>query len=728
MASIFPRQDVSEAEKNKDGKQWYKDAVDYGADSYCTSYSTRWSRIEKNQNGYNGVITANEFDFLNNAYGGENKAKYIDYRLCRSQIDNLGGEQLIIPLNGHVYVTNPEAKSKILDEISVPVGMHYVQDKIKALREKVGVDVFNGMQPPQVPDGKTIFDTLSTKSKAEVTMQTIMDLQIEEMKLKIQLHNNFIDTVLNSECFGKVYIDSDGNVKMRAIPIENAIFDESQGDNFGDNSPGLGERREMFYHEILKEFNLTKEQANELREMQTNVPSCDHQGINYPRINGAQAYSVYTYEWIGLQAERMKVWKDKVTGEDRETLFSSEYYEKNEKKIERERKNGKYEVVTKYKFVLYEATRIGHNMYVNMGPVQYMPTDLSHPAWTMRRYVLLLYGTVGGVRVSIKQLTEHIDRTYNMIMFQINRELAKAKGRVIGVDLAALKKGTTQKQALYNITNEGVIFFNSAEEGNEGNKSFEQQIGIGAVDLGVSATINTLIPLKVDLEQTAERITGIFKSRMGQIAASATVSNTQASVQNSRTTTAALFYFFGNYIERIMRLTLEFSKISWGILKPEQGEVYLGTEKFQFLKSTEEIAFQSYGYRMADITKEQNVRDILRQLYPVILNSTPEMAPDILQAELANTGTEATAVIRAAFKRINDMRQEEARAAEAAAAQREMIAAQGPIDVQAEKNKGDLLKVAAKANADTVMEGQKAANQAVLQRNQAQHQEKEVRK
>lgn len=721
MANTFPRQDVSEAEKERDGKAWYKQATNYGADRFCGSHSVRTGRIQRMQNAYNGVLTVGEFDYIDKAYGGENKVKYIDYRLSRTKCDLLGGEQLMIPLKGNVYVINPEARIEYLDEISVPVGLHYTQDKIKALREQVGVDVFNGMPMPQVPEGQTIFQTLPGKSKVEVVMQKIIDHQIEEMKLKRKLHSNFIDTILTSECAGKVEINSEGELVFRSIPIEDAIFDESKNDPFCDNSPGLGERRVMFYHEIVKAFNLSKEDADELWEMQENTPTCDFPEINYPTINGAKAFSVYTYQWYGLQAERVKVYQDKATGKEKEAFLSDEYYQGNAKKLHNEEKKGKYKIVTKWKTVLYEGTRIGHNKYVNMGLVENMPASLSRPSWTMNQYVVMLFGTVGGVRVSIKQLTEHLDKTYNFIMFQINRELAKAKGKVVGIDMAALKKGTTQNQALYNLTNEGVVFFNSSEDGNEGAKTFEQQIGLGQVDLGVSTTINTLIPLKVDIEQTVDRITGILNTRSGIIQASATVSNTQQSLQASRTTTAALFYFFGEYIERIIRLTLEMSKISWGVLRPDIGKMMLGVEKFQFLSGIENIAFHDYGYQMADITKDQTVRDMLRQFYPVVLNSSPDLLPDILEAELADTATEAQAIMSRAMQVINDRKQQEAVMANEAAMQREQVAANAPVAVQQEKVKGDLMKEAAKGNNAAVLEGQKAANQAVLQRNQAAH-------
>lgn len=716
----FPRQDVSEAEKNRNEKAWYKQAVDYAAGRYCGDHAARFAKIARMQNSYNGVVSGAEFAYLNSTYGKDNTVPYIDYRLCRAKIDLLVGEELAIPLNGTVYTTNPEAHVQRLEEIAVPVGMHAAADQIGKLRG-IGVDVFSGMPVPEVPQGKTIFETLSKKSQNETIMQYISNRQIDNMKLKLRLNDNFLDATLNSECFGKVYINSDSEVQMRSIAIENALFDEGQLDPFLDNSPGLGERRIMFYHEILKEFNLTKAQADELWEMQTAHPDGQWSDINYPRIGGALAYSVYTYEWIGLQSERVKVYTDAKSGEEKTAFLSSEYYEANEGKLRKEEKKGKYKIITKYKYVLYEATRIGANMYPEqcMRMVENMPASISRPAWTMRRYVGMLFGTVGGVRISIKQMTEHIDKTYNLIMYQINRELHKAKGKVLVLDLAGTSKGETSKQRMYKITNDGVIEWNSAEEGNEGARNIEGAVGVSAIDLGISSSINTLIPLKVDLEQTADRITGILQNRMGNIAASATVSNTQQSVAASRTTTAGLFYFFAEYIERVMRLTLEFSKISYGVLRPDIGDMVLGVEKMQFLKMTPDFAFQDYGYKLGDIMKEMDVRNMLREWAPIVLNSQPEMVETFMEAAWTETTAEIQGKIRNAFKKINEAKQAEAQAQSEAAMAQKQVMVDGTNQVQQTKNEGDLAKVAAQGQVATSIEGQKGKNAAILQRNNA---------
>src|ERR1044072_7411314 len=181
MIASFPRQDISENEKYQDDQKFFKDCIDYAVGRHNDRRKTRVPKIRRMGNGYNGINDERENAHLNKTYGPDNIVKYIDYRLCRAKIDLIIGEQLQMPLNGTVYTTNPEARSQKLEDVSAIVGMHHAREQIDKLRGMVNVDVFNGMPLPEVPEGKTIFETMSPKLKNEMIMQIIMKQQVEDM-------------------------------------------------------------------------------------------------------------------------------------------------------------------------------------------------------------------------------------------------------------------------------------------------------------------------------------------------------------------------------------------------------------------------------------------------------------------------------------------------------------------------------------------------------------------
>ena len=139
-----------------------------------------------------------------------------------------------------------------------------------------------------------------------------------------------------------------------------------------------------------------------------------------------------------------------------------------------------------------------------------------------------------GIRVSLLEMLDDISFLYNVVMFQINRELAKAKGKAVAYDLAGLPKGQTVKDVMYNLTDDGLYLYNSSQEGNKIGRDVMVQGTIKEIDLGVSNTIAVLLPLKNELQLMADRLTGITEERQGQIAASSTVTNAQSNIVASQ--------------------------------------------------------------------------------------------------------------------------------------------------------------------------------------------------
>lgn len=707
----FPRQDIPEAKKTENNMQFFKDCIDYGVQRHFYYRGKRDVRLRRMYNDYNGLIDETKLWYLNKTYGPDNIIKYVAYRLSNTELDNLVGQQLQMPLNGTVYVTNPNAQVAKLEDVAAIVGMHHAPDEAKKLKG-IGVDLFGGMTPPTVGDGDTIFDTISPKSKNEMVMQYIVNQQVPDMGLKLKLNENFRDVVLTSECYGKYEINADGDVVFRPILAPNAIFEESENDPFLDKSPYIGEQRMMFAHDILREYQLNKLDADKLAELARNpaqVTSGDY-AKNYDTTSRNLGILVYTIEWIGIEIKYLKTYVDK-NGETKTAEMSSDYYAANKGSINNEIKNNKYKLDVKYKFVLYEATRIGHEIYVNMGKVKNMPASLYRPSWTMRRYQAFHFNTVGGVRVSMKQKTEKLDEAYNLVMWQINREMAKGKGKVLTYDLAYLPKSKTIEDVMYNIVNDGLLLINTAADGNVAGKDSTTAAGFRSEDIGISQSLNILFAYKMQLEDTVKKVLGIAPARMGDIPASSTVGNTQQQMASSLTTTAPLFYYFNQYVERGMKLTLELSKISWGILKPEKGEMILGADGMRMLRVTEDICFDDYGYSLGDVQKEMNIRQILRQYMPAVLQAEPTLIHMAIKAELAETFTEAEAIVEKAMAEVNRMQQQQQQDAHDQQMQQIQAQNQGAQQLQQGAQQHDMNMLAAKTITKNAENTQKAMNQ-----------------
>jgi hypothetical protein len=276
---------------------------------------------------------------------------------------------------------------------------------------------------------------------------------------------------------------------------------------------------------------------------------------------------------------------------------------------------------------------------------------------------------------------------------------------------------------MFNMTNDQVVPYNSSADGNKYGKEGAGALGISEADMGISNTVNILIPLKMNLEQMADKITGIVAGRMGTVAASATVTNTKESIDNSLTTTAPLFFFFAKFQEKHLRAILELSKLSWGILKPEKGQMILGMDGMKYMSSTEDIPFDDYGYTLADSRKEQDVRAMLRQYMSVALNVNPDLIDAAIDSEIAQTSTEALMTIKKTLKELRKIKEQEAQAQQEAAAQQQQQSDQGQVDLMNAKAQNTAKEIALRGNVDIAKNTSKSMDAHVLAQNQPPQQQ-----
>lgn len=640
--------------------QWAKECVNYPIFQYDNSRIAQILKINVLYDNYNGIVDSRGLDYINKTYGNENTTKYIDYRLARPKIDLVQGEWLARPLNSIVYTINKDARDAKLNDYEVKLGMIHASKEIDKLRNVVGVNVFDGMPIPD-EDKNGALTTNNIKTKNEMVMQLILNDQIKRQDLKTKLSSNFRDVEIAAECFGKVYIDNKGDVVYREIDPRDAIFEEIDRDPFLLQSPYMGERRLMFIHDIISEFNLKDKELESLNNIASNTSAyiTGRQGDTrkyYQLIDKKLALEVFTIEWYSFKPFFTKVIQDK---KNPETPFRKsidvDYYYDNKDEIDKDVSKGKYIIETKYKKVIWEGTRIGNDIYTNLREKPNIIGSLDRPFDTTMSYTGMLYNTIDNVRISLQESLVNISRVYNMVMFQINRELAKSKGKTIAYDLAYLPKDKTLKDVMHAMTNDGIYYYNSAEDGNISGQKVEVNGAIREFDLGVSATMQILINLKLELQATADKLCGINEERSGNIAASSTATGAQLSQQASRTLTEPMFYMFGRFTENVFNRVAECSKISWGLLKPEQGAMIIGDDGVQFLRATKDLANDDYGVFISDGRKENEIRNTIRQLSMAAVNAGELRIHDVAKFELEDTLQGAINVVEKGWKEVKEI-------------------------------------------------------------------------
>ena len=613
-----------------------KRAIDVAVSEHVAKNKRR-KKFQKLYNAYNGLIKTKDFDYLTKTYGADSKTKMIDYKIGRSKIQLLIGEFLNIGFDATVSTTNRDAVVEKMDKIKETMGFMKAKPYLEDVRKTHNLNIFPGVQIPD-KDDRDALKGLNLKSKNEMIMQHIIDGKIKHQRIKDKLAENFINTAITSETFGVVEKDINGEDVYRPIDPEFAIYRESVKDKFLERTPYIGEVKKMYRHEILTTFrNLKSDDRNKIAKMSENPSDYLNSG-SYDIIDGNTAIPVYIIEWKIVEPVRTKENPAKESDVPYMADLSSDYYNKNQKQIDREVKRGKYKVFTKYKESLWGIVRIGNDVYIDGGELDnVIQTRLGGEKFNVQyNYSGLLHGTINSTRVSLQEMIMDLSVTYNILRFQINREIGKIKGKVFTYNREFLPKGETTESVMYKLVEDGILDYDGSQDGNieDGRDSSN---AIKEMDLGVSQALPILVQLAIDVERTIDRITGINESRQGLTKATSTATASLQNIEASRSITYPLFYDINEYAKRVLIKLAEKTKINWEWLDSIKGGMLVGNDEVFFLKATKDLTNDDYGIYISDGRKEYDIKERLRNLYGVQINAGELRTHDVAEAEMQDT-------------------------------------------------------------------------------------------
>lgn len=737
LNAVFPLQTINESDKDQkteQGRQWGMKCIQYGM-SLLDYQDKERRKMDRLYMSYNGERSLDSLKWLTEANGIEHRAKFVSYKVGLTKQKLLEGEWLRRPLNATVRTVNMQAKSEKMAQRDFMTGAMIAKSELETIKQVAGVDIMEGAPIPESEDDP-IWKKMSPKDKQEAIMQVIVNEQIKKLGLVRKFGENFKDARIISKCFAKVEINQKGDVDYLWIDPRDAIYEQIDGDDFMEKSSIKGARQVMPLHQVLLRYNFTKEERQKIESAAnafTNGSSTNHR---IRTVNGQAMIEVIHVEWKSVRAsyyKKMPKTPMQLEYDDNTTEITKEIpadvYERNKAKYDKGVNNKEFTIETKYEEDLWEGTCIGGIVYKDVRRKPFQLRSVDAPAKIMSSsYIGCLFGTTDGKRISLQELIENFDLAFDVCEYQIMKELNRAKGKVLGLDLASLPKNKTAAKVMQEITDDGIMFYNSMAAGNVGNRNLDLQHLLQQVDLGFSDSFPALITLQNNILNTLDKITGINENREGQVSASSTVTNTQGAIQASRTITEPLFYQMQLFVEKAMTCIVEATKVSWAFYKTEEGEQILGTEMFEYMKVTPELGYKDYGVHIEDGGKYLELMQRMRGYIEFGMNTKEISAVDALRFELAETTVEAEKVFEDAFQRAQAIAMESAQKEQEAAAAMQQQQLQTQIQIQQENRedeqaskidqivtKGEVdIKVNAAKSQDKLIENQQQQNNDLL--------------
>jgi len=658
----FPSQILPEKDKNDN---WVRLHLDYAQQLLRSSDYNR-TLMDESFKSYNGVKRPESLLYLTKTYGRQNRSKFVDYRAHSTKIKLMVGEFLTRPLNATVETINRDAKSEKMDKMGFMYGAMIAKKELIELRDKVGVDV---MQGAPIPDSEEdpIFEKMSPKDKEETIMQIILNEQIPSLDLKQKFSNDLLNCSITSIIFGKIERDGEGETDYISIDPRDAIYEEIKGDAYLEKSPIMGCRQWMSVHEVLRRYRLTTAQINKLQDAASNPQSYSQQygtSMKYAP-SGGLVVEVIHIEWKSVRPmyfKKVKKTETQLAFDPSEkyifTQMDIEAYEKNADWHKQQVEKGKYEIEVRYTEDLWEATRIGGMMELdtNMRRAQFQMRRVDDPTKIFSgSYTGYLCGTVDGKRISLMNEMENWSNIFDIVMYQILKDVNKHKGTILGFNTAALGAKKTVKEINYDIVNDGFVTYDTSASGNFHGRDVSLNNILQTYDLGLSQSFGALVQFKNDILVMMDRMTGINNDREGQIQASATATNTNSAIQASRTITEPFFYGVYQYINKTLTKIVESTKVTWAFYKLEKGEQILGISKYKFLQVTQLIGFKDYGVHLEDSGRYAEIMRFMRDQLNASLNAKEIRPEDALAFMWSDIATEQKAILRDGWAKIKEI-------------------------------------------------------------------------
>jgi hypothetical protein len=411
-----------------------------------------------------------------------------------------------------------------------------------------------------------------------------------------------------------------------------------------------------------KEFDLDDTDRKLLKDLASSGNSNEAKGNQ--NSGGMGLINTYTIQWKGLEPVYCKISSAESSEEPYMRIISEEYYKKNQKQIEKQVANDEF-IVEKYlREILWTATRIHTGIYTKAKKEKNLIQRLNeNNKYNVDfDYSGMLLSTVDGIRVSVQEIIKELEKIYDAIRFQINRELKKIKGTMVAFDEAFIPVGKNINDIIHSITEDGMVRFNSSAEGNvSGTELDSNKVGVSAINLGQNQNLLVLLQQAIDIERVMDRVTGMNEGRQGLQKATTTATANVNNIEASRSMTYDLFYFMQEFIERTLTKLAEKTKINKTYIGADQRQFIFDEGEEMFMISTKELDWDNYGITITDGKKEKDILNKMEMLFPQEINAGNLRSGDAGKFWMESSFASALRVLDNAHEQLANIRQQEMR-------------------------------------------------------------------
>ena len=638
----FPIQNIPLVKKDK---EWHMSNVN----AVLTHHKGHQPFIDSRKKDHeNYLLVAGEFDhkqfeYVTDMYGLTSPARLVNFPMMMPKLDLLAGELISQPLQFSVNVVgrnNVRKKNEEKITLASEVLLRPIRREIESV---LGMPIPDEDVGQEVPEDIERYSKLKFRNAIEEEVHIGLTYCIQKHKLKDIFKRGFYDLGITGKEFYKTYIKN-GDPFVERLDPRSMIYDIDSDKESLKDSKYAGTDNWYTVNEIVDRFGpeLTKTDITNLEKLQSSGLS-GMDSTNYDSYSdvGSKQLKVRVVElqWRSIRMIKYKVSPNPYDSENPHYKKVADTYKakKGEKIIERP--------LTEIR----KATKVGHEILVGWGLKPNQMRFEENYADTSLDFHGIIRNNFNGSTLSVVDALKNIQILYNIVMYQIELAMSRAGGKAMVYDVSQKPKGIELEDVFYHAKNTGLILINGKQEGMQ-SSNFNQ---FTQVDFTLSQSVSQMINLKMMLEDTADKLTGISASRAGINKTSDAVGTNERSVMQSTLITAPLFDIHYSLVGDVFNSLASLMGPAWG--KEGRMANIFGDTGMQTFKINKASCLAEMGIFVENSGKEVKRKQDLMMLlerYASTGNFDPKSAIKAVNAESSSevesiliTGLEAVEAV-----------------------------------------------------------------------------------
>lgn len=647
---------LSMAQKEANGKQWYKDRID-GLDGrkrftpvHGSTGMSEYTRMQINYDLFNGKLNKEDFAYVCNPLnleGFELPAKMVNRDIVSGKIKALIGMEMRMPFIWRVFAVNPEATTRKEQEL------------FTRMREVITQEIVSGLpgqqegEKPQTPDEVRRYMEREHQDPAEVMAHQLLEYLSQQCDLRGKFSAGFKHLCISAREIYHVTIVNGEPVVWNVNPLQ-FNCDTSSGNHRIEDGEWATCEYFMTGSEIVRTFGdeLTRAQIDELyRGERDDAPWNPYatMGIADDNFSDAEKHRVLHCVWKSLRRIKFLTYSD-AEGEIQRTIVG-ETYRLNEAV-------GDISMEEQWLPEVYEGWKIGEDIYVRMRPVPGQFKDLDHVAHCKLPYYGVICDGMNSEPVSLMDRLKPYQYYYNIIMYRLELLIASDKGKKMLMNINAVPSdlGIDMKKWQYFFESTPFIWYNPNEEGAE---TAEGREVAKQIDLSLSSDIRQYVELAEYLRRQAGQVVGITDRIEGEVGNRETSSNYRQSLQQSGNILEPYFHLHAEAKRNVIEGLLEMAKVAYSTHRPQKLVYVLDDFSQRMIDLDQDLLDNSsYGIFVSDSFKLEETKETIQQLAHAALQNQQVELADVIAVLRQESSVEAEEILSSRIKqRAEEMQQ-----------------------------------------------------------------------